>query len=386
MHIQSFSVNNAAEFTEALSAAPVPGRPYTLAILFGASQQEIGAYQLACREAGVALCGCSTAGEIYDGELHTERATGLLFDLPREAFEVFYSEHPDALVRARTLGAFVAGAFAGGEVFMLSGGLNVDGEAFVRDTFESVGKPFKLFGGMAADDLTHAGTSCFSESGIADPGTVAVVFDGSVVELRCDTTSGWRAVGIEHRVTKSTGNLLQEIDGEPALPFFRRFLGEVGNPRFSGTDVSTAIAQYPLEVVRAEGKVLRAPAGALEEEQAMRMSGAIHAGDRFRFSIAPGFEVIDQTVAYFRERLLGRAVPEATIVVSCKGRHASLGPMLEDEIELIHEAFGGVASAGYLSYGEIGSTGGGASTLHNETCCVISIRSRATATATATAN
>ncbi len=61
-------------------------------------------------------------------------------------------------------------------------------------------------------------------------------------------------------------------------------------------------------------------------------------------------------------------------MMSCKGRHAAFGPMLEDEIEQIKLVFG-VPMAGFLTYGEIGSCPGEAPALHNDTLCMITFTS-----------
>ena len=121
--------------------------------------------------------------------------------------------------------------------------------------------------------------------------------------------------------------------------------------------------------------VLRSPIYGDENNRSLTLVGSIKEGDKFRFSISPGIEVIEKTVAEFQS--FKNEIPDvdALILFSCKGRHAALGPFIEDEIKGIYEQWN-KPMIGFLSYGEIGNLGNGVCEFHNETCCLVTIKER----------
>ena len=366
--ISSFSASTPEAFDGALAGS----RP-TLVLAFGSIRQDVGAYQAAAERAGVRVCGCSTAGEVVDGRLVDGTVSGLMFDLPRDRFAVWSGMAGDTAAQASELGRAAVELFADPQIIVLSGGMSVDGEDIVRGVRAGAGRELPVFGGLAADEFELAATYSFTERDVNDPGLAAVVFDGAAVRLTCHTTSGWQAIGSTYTITAAEGNVVREIDGQPALSFFTRFFGELQNSAFDIEVASVVNSQYPLQLQRPAGSVLRAPLMPGEDDTIV-LAGGVQVGDRFRFSIAPGFECVDETVAYFAERQRDQPAPDAVVMISCKGRHAAFGPMLEDEVEQIHSLYG-APMAGFLSYGEIGSVDGGPSTLHNDTCCMVAIRS-----------
>jgi hypothetical protein len=105
------------------------------------------------------------------------------------------------------------------------------------------------------------------------------------------------------------------------------------------------------------------------------LAGGVRNGDKFRFSIAPGFEVIDQTVEEFGEWKRSAPNADALILFSCKGRHAALGPLIEDEVKGIYD-FWKKPMIGFFTYGEIGPSKNGRCEFHNETCSLVVIHER----------
>ena len=368
MQVVSFKAATPAEFRARLNDHPAA----TLALLFSSIEHDVAQLQTIATAHNVRVCGCSTAGEVIDGELTSGTITGLLFTVDPNAFVTWSGIAGSIAAQAEQLGREAVERYADPHVFLLSGGMTVDGEDIIAGVRGGAGRAIKVFGGLAADDFKLEATFSFSESETVNPGLIAVIFDGSRVALDCHTTSGWEPLGIENTITSAEGNVVHTINDEPALDFFTRFFGELTNSGVEVAAASVVNSQYPLQIQRPEGAVLRAPLMP-GEDGSIVLAGGVRSGDRFRFSIAPGFEVIDQTVAYFNERQAARPAPDAVVMVSCKGRHAAFGPMLEDEVEQIHELYA-APMAGYLSYGEIGSVDGSESALHNDTCCMITFR------------
>ena len=349
-----------------------------LAIAFASVEHDVAAVQACFRENGVRAVGCSAHGEIRGGELATGTVTGLFVFVEAEAFTVWTGLGGGIEAQAEALGREAAARYAEPQVLFFVGGLGVDGEAVVRALHRGGGAGLTVAGGMAADTLAMRRTYSFSDSDTLDPGIAAVVFDGARVRLGGGAVSGWEPFGAEHVITRATGSVAHEINGEPALAFVERFVGSATNDVPEG-GVAAAMGQYPFQVQRAGGAALRAPMFPHDDGTSVVLAGGVSTGDRFRFSIAPGFEVIDETVAHFREghardRAAGLGPAAGVVLVSCVARRMAFGPMFEDELEALAAVYD-APLAGYLSFGEIGAKAGAPAALHNDTCCVVTLHS-----------
>jgi len=109
-----------------------------------------------------------------------------------------------------------------------------------------------------------------------------------------------------------------------------------------------------------------------EEDKSFSLGGPVTEGQEFRFSVAPGFEVIDETINNFREYATKKGNPDAVILFSCKARHMLLGPLVEDELEGIHGIWG-KDMIGFFTYGEIGMDEDESTNFYNETCSLVTL-------------
>ena len=368
----------AAESPTDLAAqiAALPEAP-ALAIAFASVEHDLAAIQACFRENDIRAVGCSAHGEIHNERLLTTTVTGLFVFADPAAFTVWTGLGGAIEAQAEALGREAAERYADPQVLFFSGGLTVDGEAVIAALRRGAGDDVVASGGMGADRLSMRRTYSFSESDILDPGIAAVIFDGARVRLGGGAVSGWEPFGYEHVITRATGNVAHEIDGEPAMAFVERFVGSVANDAADEVGVAVAMIQFPFQVQRPEGALLRAPMVVHEDGTSIVFAGSVASGDRFRFSIAPGFEVIDQTVQHFREgyareRAAGLPPADGVLLVSCIARNMAFGPIFEDELEQLAAVYG-APLAGYLSFGEFGAIGQAAPALHNDTCCVVTL-------------
>jgi hypothetical protein len=199
--------------------------------------------------------------------------------------------------------------------------------------------------------------------------------DTDKIEIKGLAISGWQAIGASNTITKAQGNLIETINDQPALDFFLKFFGSYDSVSDSrGQNISTMSAQYPFQMQRnTETTVLRVPLTVSEKDRTIRLTGSVTTGDKFKFSISPGTEIAEQTVLEFENFKDGIEMPDALLLFSCKGRHAALGPFLEDEITGIYEHWN-KPMIGFLSYGEFGNLKNGICEFHNETCCLVTLR------------
>lgn len=370
MKTLSFSVSQQTQLRDLLLSERTDGNTYSLAIVFASTDHDLEPVQATFRAFNVNVCGCSTAGEISGGVLETKSITGLLIDAPIDSFKLWTGLAGSVSSQAQILGNEAIATFTNPQVFVLSGGLLNDGEEIIDGIKQGAGRDLPTFGGLGADDFKMERTYSFSETNTIDNGLVAVIFNGDIIKIEGNAVSGWEPIGLENEITSAEGNVVHEINGKPALEFYSQFIGAANNTDYSENIATVTMLQYPLQIIRPEGVILRAPSMAHPNGTSIILVGGVRTGDRFRFSIIPGFEVIEETVNHFRENYNEARQPDGVLMISCKARHAAFGPMLEDEIEQIAELYQS-PMAGYLSYGEIGAIDERGTALHNDTCCIV---------------
>lgn len=182
-------------------------------------------------------------------------------------------------------------------------------------------------------------------------------FYGSRVRVGCGSLGGWDAFGPHRIVTRSEGNVRYEIDGEPALDLYKRYLGAhaLGLP-------ANALL-FPL--------ALRT--GIDENSGRVVFACDVPTGAYVRFMHANFDRLVDGAIAAAEvsRAPLGAACTLA-VLISCVGRKLVLKQRVEEEVEGVRDTLGsGVTLAGFYSYGEISPfTPSARCELHNQTMTV----------------
>lgn len=351
----------------------------TLSIVFCSIDQNLAAIQQVFSQRGIDLIGCTTSGEIRDDACYEQHIVGLLFDLDPKYYRIYLAADPEAntFMHALVTGQFALRTFSNPALITLSGGFTVNADEIIQG-FNTVfkGRTIPIFGGQAGDGLHLKETYVFSTSAISNRGLINLVLDEDKIEMSGLATSGWEPIGAIHTITKAEGNMVYAIDEEPALDFFIKHFGYFNSAEIQVQSLENMSTQYPLQLFRPDGyTVLRSPIIGSEETRSLMLAGGVNEGDRFRFSMSPGFEVIDQTIENFREVFQSSPEADALILFSCKGRHSALGPLIGDEVKGIYNHWK-TPMVGFFSYGELGPNNEGFFDFHNETCSLVLLREK----------
>jgi hypothetical protein len=259
-------------------------------------------------------------------------------------------------------------------ILMFVSGVGIAGDRPVDGVREKMPIDLPIYGGLAGDNLCHDATYTFTHEGVNDAGLAALILDAEKIRINGLAVSGWQPLGRVHTVTRSESNIVYEIDGEPALDLFFNYFGDI-HCTHSGTKGSFTIAgQYPLQLQQADGSfALRSLLLYDTEQRTLIAAGKVPGGVKFRFCPPPNFSVIEKTISSFQSYAQSQSPPEAVLMISCKGRHTSFGPLLSDEISAVY-ALWQVPMAGFLSNGEIGNDRiGGTCEFHNVTCSLVTL-------------
>lgn len=236
-----------------------------------------------------------------------------------------------------------------------------NGAAFTRG-LSAFSDGTTVVGGFAADQLRLKETRQFYKNEVLTDSAPILVFGGPVL-FSLGRESGWAPLGKEGTITGSVGNVVREIDGEPATKFFDRYLG--------GSMGGVAeYAEYPLMVRENNEKeyCLRSGMGAYEATGGITFLSEIPEGSKVRLSEGSRDLVIEGTrksVLKALELYPGKH-PAAALLFSCAGRRNVLGTRTKEEIDIVKGCSApGLPICGFYSYGEIAPARIGGRTLYN---------------------
>lgn len=150
---------------------------------------------------------------------------------------------------------------------------------------------------------------------------------------------GFMPIGIAAEVTRATGGVVHELDGLPALDYFRKYLGD-------GFDFRVDAALLPLgltETYDPGTTVMRVnPALMPMDDGSVHYFMPVEPGQRVQLVRTTRTELIQAaraTAEELQSRLQGKT-PSAIFVFSCGGRHALLGDRCAEELQQIQAVFG----------------------------------------------
>jgi hypothetical protein len=325
------------------------------------------------------LLGCTTGTIISGAELLDEAALAVAVELDSTRVKLVSS----TIARESSLSAGAALAqelnapdLAG--VLVLCDSLNVDGVELVRGLRSALPAGVPISGGLASDGSAFARTIVGADCAPREKLVAALGFYGAKMHMTQGCAHGWDVFGPPRRITKAAGSELFELDGEPALDLYERYLGE------DAADLPASALRFPLlvanpdnaneEIVRTVLNVDRVArsltfASAIQEGWSARlMRGAFdHLTDGAR-------RAADQAAAGTRDLEGGLA-----LLVSCVGRRIVMGLETEDEVEATDAVLAPrFQQIGFYSHGEISTiSDDGLCGLHNQTMTIVAIQEAA---------
>jgi hypothetical protein len=357
--------------------SPPPTWKADVAFAFGSRNVLADPASLAALRAAfpdVPLLGCSTAGEIFGTNVQdgTLSVTAVRFDHTRLRFaRRAVADRSTSREAARE----IARALAADDlvsVFVLSDGLRVHGSDVVEGLGDVLPPHVVVTGGMAADGSEFCETVVLGESGLETHTIVAVGFYGDRIRVGHGSASGWDPFGPYRRVTRASGNVLHELDGQSALALYKRYLGE------HAASLPHSALMFPLSVSRTRNErgVVRTVIAIDEAAQTMNFGGDIPEGGYAQFMRANVDRLVDGALNAARATQDGGSTtPTLAMLISCSGRRLVLRSRVEEEVEAVREILGPeTVLSGFYSYGEIAPPARGVSCqLHNQTMTLVTL-------------
>ncbi|MEZ4629748.1 MAG: FIST N-terminal domain-containing protein [Deinococcales bacterium] len=317
------------------------------------------------------ILGCSSAGEIFQDTL-SDSSLGLAALRFKHSELASAYAHVDSAEDSFQAGQFLAlklntpqeGKRLKG-IFLLSDGLSVNGSELVRGLKSTLGSDVVIAGGLAGDGGSFKSTWLIVDGELRDNMVTAVGFYGEQLELSCASKGGWDIFGPERRVSRSHANVLYELDGQPALELYKRYLGDLM------AELPASALRFPLAIKEKSTKdklIVRTVLSVDEASQSLTFAGDVPQGSVVQLMKANFDRLIDGAAeAALNAYQTSPDVASLNIAISCVGRRLVLDQRIEEELEVSLENLGPLAQQlGFYSYGEISSHEGSCD-LHNQT-------------------
>lgn len=235
-------------------------------------------------------------------------------------------------------------------IFILSDGLNMNGSSLAQGVNEAVGNAIPITGGLAGDGTDFGETWVIADAPAQQNRVVAIGFYGEAISVTSGCFAGWDEFGVLRRITRSEGNVVYEIDGEPALELYKKYLGEYAD------ELPGSGLRFPISIKEhdEDTPLIRTLLAVDEETHSLTFAGDVPQGYYARLmktnidGLIDGAQIAADRIEQANEKnALG-------LVVSCVGRRLVLNQLTDEELECISETLGeNVQLTGFYSYGEL---------------------------------
>lgn len=358
------------------SLMPLVALQPSLVLVFGAPAYfEAGdfAQKILASFPNALVAGCSTAGEIANAGVRANSCvvTAIHFDqtnltaasteLNEMAASIDAGDQLAKQLRAEDLRA----------VLLFGQGVRINGSALIEGMARVLGRHIPICGGLAGDNGAFLRTWTLGPRGVSDRAIVAIGLRGPSLRFSHASFGGWEPFGPARKVTRCDGNVLHELDGEPALEVYKRYLGDYAK------DLPASGLLFPFAMLsenRDETGIIRTILGVNDADGSLILAGEIEPDGYLKLMHASTDALVDgaETAAIAVRDTRQRCDSSLAILVSCVGRKLVMGDRVDDEVEAVAAILGReTVLTGFYSYGEISPVATGiACKLHNQTMTI----------------
>jgi hypothetical protein len=259
-------------------------------------------------------------------------------------------------------------------LLVISDGLNVNGSELLKG-FQSVIGEIPIIGGLAGDSGAFVKTLQIYNDAISDGMVIAVGLYGDALVVSSGALGGWKPYGPPRKITKSDKNIVYEMDGKPALPLYRMYIGEAFSKGLPGTGL-----KFPLAIIE-DGKrdveKIRTLLAVNANDNSLTFAGNVEEGETVRLCQTNHDRLVEGAGAAATLVMdgLGENKTNQTglaLCVSCVGRKGVMAEQVADEVKQVQQILGSKTNiTGFYSYGELAPRPNtNDSVLHNQTMTI----------------
>lgn len=310
--------------------------------------------QLSKQYPNAQIVGCSTSGEIYKTQAIDNHIISTAVWFENSTLGVVKESIHD-MENSYDVGAKLASKLNKtnlNHVMVFSEGLNINGSELTKGLNNELHNTVSITGGLAGDaDLFNETVIIHNEEVLSNQ-VLAIGFYGNKLKVGYGSMGGWDSFGVDREVTKAKSNILYELDGQPALELYKRYLGS----HAAHLPASALLFPLSLKLKDSNNSLVRTVLSVNEEDGSMIFAGDIPEGSIVRLMKSNFDSLVEGAsgAAEMAKTSLDNMDADLAILISCVGRKLVLKHRIEDELEAITDVIGDKpAITGFYSYGEI---------------------------------
>lgn len=296
----------------------------------------------------------STAGEIADINVLDDSATVTAIEFERSSFIIKTGNILDYNKDGGALGKSLYSSMPKENLkhlFVLSEGSFINGSSLINGLEDAIDSNLSITGGMCGDDAKFEKTLASYNENPREGEVVLIGFYGETLEISFASYGGWQPFGPERIITRSEGNILYEIDGQPALELYKKYLGE------KASELPQASLLYPLNVTPPgkEDALVRTILNIDNDNQSMILAGDVPLNSKVQLMMASVDGIAEGASLAAQYAMKNRVTkPNLAILISCVGRKLVMDQRVEEEIEEVKSILDSeTVLTGFYSYGEM---------------------------------
>ncbi|MEI7502205.1 MAG: FIST N-terminal domain-containing protein, partial [Paludibacter sp.] len=300
------------------------------------------------------IVGCSTAGEICQEEVSDQNIVCTAVWFEKTNIKIV-DEKIDQVEDSFLVGEKLAEKLDNEQlvhIMVLSEGLNINGSELTKGFNKQLKDRISITGGLAGDQANFVETVVVNNQAGEKNKVLAIGFYGEHLQVGYGSMGGWDSFGVDREVTKSIGNILYELDGQPALELYKKYLGS------HAAELPASALLFPLNLLIKDTEIslVRTILSVNDTDGSMTFAGDIPQGEYVRLMKANYDQLVDGAngAAEMSKVSLKNSEPDLAILISCVGRKLVLKQRVEEELEAVREVIGNnTTMTGFYSYGEI---------------------------------
>ena len=300
------------------------------------------------------IVGCSTSGEICQEEVFNQNIISTAVWFEKTKIEIA-EEDINKMEDSFNVGEKLAAKLNKKDLvhcMIISEGLNINGSELTKGLNKGFNDKVSITGGLAGDQDQFIETIIVHNKSGEKNLVLAIGFYGENIKIGYGSMGGWDSFGVDREVTKSIANTLYELDGQPALTLYKKFLGD------HAANLPASALLFPLSLIikDTETSLVRTILSVNETDGSMIFAGDVPQGEYVRLMKANNDRLIDGAngAAEMSKLSIKNSDPDLAILISCVGRKLVLKQRVEEELESVREVVGDKTTiTGFYSYGEI---------------------------------
>ena len=252
------------------------------------------------------------------------------------------------------------------------------GSGLIHGLQKELGSSFPLIGASASDNLTFSKTYLHSNEGVFNNGACGILLGGRL-NFGLGIKHGWQPLGKPRHVTKSSGNIVYEIDGAVATKLYEEYFA------YSLTNLRNELKRisvlYPIGIyLPGEKEYLLRNILSIQDDGSLIFQGEVPENSTIRLMIGTKESCLSATKEALNEaksRIAGHDI-RFVMVFDSISRYILLGRDAHREIDIIKDGLHkDTPVIGFYTYGEQAPLTAvdyrGKSYFHNQTITVLAI-------------